>query len=240
MKQHVARSRKLVAASDTSFDESLPAEASPLEQVAAQFKIELDANDKKLVAIDQEINDDQQINAAAEKPAVKGAKSKNLALSLRQQHASANEAQISLHAVVESLRNELERMLTTEQIEQQIGARKKRLGFAHRTRSRRVKRERVDDQRSARLPPRKRSPCSRSQIKDADKEYHGIEAVLSRTEGLHSKRAAAAALVEELTRQTEREMLEAKRSIDYVLFEESRDKQLGLVLGRSTIACCAG
>ena len=71
-----------------------------------------------------------------------------------------------------------------------------------------------------------------TQLKAAEKEFHEIKGAMSQSEGLHQKRTAAAARVEELTRQTEREALESE-AYDrlYALFEECRERQLGSVMG---------
>jgi len=233
LQQQVARFEKLVDASDVSPDELLTADPIALEQDAALFKRELDANDKQLAAIEREINAlDQQINGTQEKTAARGAKVKAAALNLRQQHATAKELHISLQAVVESLRLDLERIPTTEQIAQQVAAANAALAEAN---AELAAAELSDSERTIkdRLASAKETVAAlETQLKEADKEYHGIEGKLSGSEGLHSKRAAAAAQVAELTRQTDREMLESE-GFDRlrVLFEESRDKQLGAVLG---------
>ncbi len=70
------------------------------------------------------------------------------------------------------------------------------------------------------------------QLAEVKKEFHQIEGALQQTEGLHQRRAAIAARVEELTRQTELERLQsAAYDHLYALFEECREKQLGAVMG---------
>jgi hypothetical protein len=65
-----------------------------------------------------------------------------------------------------------------------------------------------------------------------ERELHELRGALSQSEGLHQKRAAAAARVEEFTRRTEREILESD-AYDrlFALFEECREKQLGAIMG---------
>jgi uncharacterized protein YhaN len=71
-----------------------------------------------------------------------------------------------------------------------------------------------------------------AQLTEVERDFNEIKGAMSQTEGLHQKRAAAAARVEELTRQTDHESLECD-AYDrlYALFEECREKQLGTVMG---------
>jgi hypothetical protein len=69
------------------------------------------------------------------------------------------------------------------------------------------------------------------EIQANDNTYHKIEGQLSESEGLHGRRAAAAAKVERLRQLIEDEELE-RAAVDrlYELFDDCRDKQLGAVL----------
>jgi hypothetical protein len=70
------------------------------------------------------------------------------------------------------------------------------------------------------------------QLTEADREFNQLRGALSQAEGLHQKRAAAAAVCEVLSRRVERETLESE-AYDrlYALFEECREKQFGAVMG---------
>ena len=66
-------------------------------------------------------------------------------------------------------------------------------------------------------------------------ELHKLQGALSKSAGLHQSRAEAAAVVDGLTRKTDREILES-RAYDrlYEIFEECRQKQLSTVAGPVT------
>ena len=70
------------------------------------------------------------------------------------------------------------------------------------------------------------------QIRENSENLSRIKGRMEGSEGLHSQRAALAARVDELTRATERELLE-KDAVDrlYGLFEECRERQLGTLMG---------
>ena len=70
------------------------------------------------------------------------------------------------------------------------------------------------------------------QIRENEEKYNRTKGRLEESEGLHSRRAALAARVDELGRITNGETLE-RDAIDrlYELFEECRDKQLGTLMG---------
>jgi DNA repair exonuclease SbcCD ATPase subunit len=70
------------------------------------------------------------------------------------------------------------------------------------------------------------------QIRENEEKYNRMKGRLEESEGLHSRRAALAARVDELNRLTTLESLE-KEAVDrlYELFEECRDKQLGTLIG---------
>ena len=69
------------------------------------------------------------------------------------------------------------------------------------------------------------------QIRETEDKANWIKGRLEESEGLHARRAALAARVEELTRVTQGESLE-REAVDrlYELFEECRDKQLGALM----------
>ncbi len=72
----------------------------------------------------------------------------------------------------------------------------------------------------------------KEQLSEVDREYHRIEGSLRMGEGLHPRRSAAAARVEELTARVERERLESVAwDRLHTLFEECRAKQLGTLMG---------
>jgi DNA repair exonuclease SbcCD ATPase subunit len=70
-----------------------------------------------------------------------------------------------------------------------------------------------------------------AEIRQIEGKYNTIKGRLEASEGLHAKRSALSARVDELTRLTEAEFLES-RAMDrlYELFEECREKQLGTLM----------
>lgn len=70
------------------------------------------------------------------------------------------------------------------------------------------------------------------QVRDNENESHKIRGRLESSEGLHARRAALGARVDELVRVTDAEMLERDATDRlYELFEECRDKQIGTLMG---------
>jgi predicted nucleic acid-binding Zn-ribbon protein len=151
---------------------------------------------------------------------------------LRRQEADAKIKQATLNATAEAARKTLERMRAADELESAFREAEKTMAAAQR------------ELESARLTDSEQSINGRlsaandglralqSRLTVVEKEFHEIKGAMSQSEGLHQKRAAAAARVEGLNRQTERDRLQSE-SFDrlYAIFEECRDKQLGAVMG---------
>ncbi len=244
LREEVARLEKLLSASDSDAGTSLssndlPTAADGLDQLAGQLKTEIDENEEKIRAAEQqvaeaerEIDGDPDTDSAAVRRGRRADKSKSAAPGLRRQEADAKVALAGLNATVVVHRDELGRMLTASQIEDAVRAAEAALDKAR------------DELESATLSESEATIRERldaaaeglralnTQLTEAEKEFNQIKGAMSQSEGLHQKRAAAAARVEELARQTEREALESE-AYDrlYALFEECREKQLGSVMG---------
>jgi DNA repair exonuclease SbcCD ATPase subunit len=243
LRQEVARLEKTVSARESvtapcSAGTDPSTVAADLERLAAQLKEEIDANERNTGIVEQKVEAvEREIDGAADADSAVGKKinadrSKTAVPGLRRQEADAKDTRAALTATAEVLRGELDRMLTAEQIDHEIrdaeeALRKARedLESAKLSESEETIRERLDAATDG-------LQALQEQLAAADKEFHQIEGALRLTEGLHQKRAAAAARVEELTRQTERELLQSE-AYDrlYALFEECREKQLGAVMG---------
>jgi hypothetical protein len=241
LRQEAARLEKLLLASapvsgSLSARSDLPTIAEDLEQLATRLKEDIGAKEKNIDILEQqvkvlerEIDEASDSDPSAVKKSVKG---KSVMQGLRQQEAFAKEVLAKLKVTAEFQRTELDRMLTSEQIEHEIRA-------AQESRD-----EARDDLETADLSENERTVGERldaaneglraleEQRSEVEKELLRIEGALRSTEGLHQKRAAAAARVEDLTHQTEWELLQCE-AFDrlYALFEECREKQLGAVMG---------
>jgi DNA repair exonuclease SbcCD ATPase subunit len=244
LREEVARLEKLLSARDSDAETSLssndlPTAADALDQLAFQLKTEIEENEEKIRTAEQQVDEvereiegDPNADSGAVKKGNKADKNKSVVQGLRRQEADAKEALAGLHATAVVHREELGRMLTAEQIERAIVDAEKALGdarggleAARLSESEETIRERLE---AAALGLR----ALNTQQTEAEKELNQIKGAMSQSEGLHQKRAAAAARVEELARQTERETL-VSESYDrlYALFEECREKQLGTLMG---------
>jgi hypothetical protein len=226
-----------LAMASTPAGNDLPAEADEREQLGKSLRDEIDAKQTRIDAhkqqaeeVESEVEGTPHVDGAVVK---KGRKTdRDVVPGLRQQESSAKETLAGLSATVELRRGELDRMLTAEQIDQEVQNAEKAVDDARKqleatrlTENEETIRERLD---AAEEGLRVLS----GQLGDAQKELHQIQGAMTQSEGLHQKRAAAAARVEELAAQTERERLESE-AFDrlYGLFEECREKRLGAVMG---------
>jgi len=220
-------------------DNDLPSATGELERLATQLKETIDANDNKILAAEElvrtletEIDGTPNSEAAAGKKKPKTDISEKMVLGLRQQEADAKAALSAFNATASVRRSELERMLTAEQIEQEIRDAAEALDRAR------------SELETARLSDSEKTIRDRiaaadeglhalqERLNEAQRDFHQIEGALQQTEGLHQERTSAAVRFGKLTREAERERLEAD-AYDrlYALFEECRDKQLGTVMG---------
>jgi hypothetical protein len=244
LRQEVCRLEQLLGAKERADatppdSNGFPANGADLEQLADQLNADIRMNDDEMSALQGQVQDiEWEIDGAPDGDLVgarmklKPAGSPNGRLGLRAQDAAAKEQRVALEAAADVRRAELDRLLTAEQIEraiqeaeQAVSEARIELEAAKLSENEVTIRERLD---SATAGLR----ALQTQLAEADKEFHEIKGAMSQTEGLHQKRAAAAARYEELCRQTERETLESEAYHRlYTLFEECREKQLGSVMG---------
>ncbi len=241
LRQEVARLENLLLAGDVAFQPvtagmDLPSTAQDLKRLDEGLKSESDVNlvaivtaEKKIEQLEREIDVTPSADSTRKDP--KG-RNRDETLGLRQQEAAAKERTAALAATSVVLRGELDRLLTAEQIEQEVcdaetalANTKDELDAAQLSESEQTVKDRLDSAKDARK-------AIDDQLREAERELNQHKGELRRSEGLHQKRAAAAARVEELALRTERETLEGE-AFDrlYALFEESREKQLGTVMG---------
>jgi hypothetical protein len=198
------------------------AERALRDQISANKKL-TDARQKELDELEREIDGSAQVGSSPAKrtPAAPG---------LRQKASDARERLATLTAA--AIREELDRFATADEIETAIVKANNALVIAREqllaarlNEGEETIRERLDSAKEA-------LQAIQFQLTEAEREFNKLEGELSTSEGLHQKRAAAAARVDQLSQSTQRELLEAE-AYDrlYGLFEECRDKQLGAVLG---------
>ena len=209
-----------------------------LERLAIQLKKDITANESIVISLRQEITEvELEIEGDPEAGPAQVVKiatlnaSKQASIGLRHQEATAKQMLATFGATAEVLRSELSRVRTVEELEHSIREAQEafvrascELEAAKLSECEETIRERLDAAKEG-------YRAIDAQLAEAEKETHQIEVVLRLTEGLHQKRSDAATLVEELARQTERESLEAD-AYDrlYALFEECRERQLGVVM----------
>ena len=215
------------------------ADAAEMEGLAGKLKKDIAENEKSVATLqkameglERDIEGDPEAEPAAGKKSARADSNKTATPGLRQQEAVAKDRLATLNATAKARREELDHVPTAEQIEgalreanQAINKARDELLAAKLSENEETIRERLAAARDG-------SRALEEQLSAADKAFHEIKGAMSQSEGLHQKRAAAASRVEELTRQTERETLEAD-AYDrlYALFEECREKQLGTVMG---------
>ena len=244
LREEIARIEKRREASGSEI-ESQPGHAelsqdpTDLDRLATRLKKDIDANESDVNALKQDIEGlEREIEGQRTAVPVGGKRSADrdehntVALGLRQKEAAAKERLAMLNAKTAALREELERFPTAEQIEATVREASETLDKAR------------NELRAAKLSENEETIRERldatddglkaieKQLSVTYKDLHEIKGAMSQTEGLHPRRAAAAARVEELTRQTERETLESDAYARlYTLFEECREKQLGVLMG---------
>ena len=219
--------------------ERAPLAAEQLEVAAGEFKRDIQNNEAEVVAVEKTIEDlERQIEGqpdakpAARKNTVGASGPENLPHGFRHQEASSKERLTSLVARLEALKDGLGQLPPPEQIgidienaEAVLSKAREELDSSRLSEGEQTVRERLDAAGEGwRALDGRRSAVER--------ELHELRGALSQSEGLHQKRAAAAARVEEFARKTEREIQESD-AVDrlYALFEECREKQLGAVMG---------
>jgi DNA repair exonuclease SbcCD ATPase subunit len=203
-----------LAKSDPIEAEPLPTTAAELDNLAKELKDQLAAADATIKALDGECREAQaNVNAA------------------RGKESAAREALAIKKANVSNRRDELARLRTAEQIAQRLEAAKQALAAAR-------KQLQETELSAEEATINERLATSREavnalvkQLRETEDRYNRLKGRLQESEGLHARRAALAARVEELTRLTDRENLE-RVAVDrlYELFEACREKQLGTLM----------
>ncbi len=234
LREEAARRERLLQARDAAGTQKtevpdLPATKSELDRLSQQLKEEMDQLQVAGNLVEAEIQRLEQSIEGDGDPASK--KARTGVPGLRRQEAVARERLIALTATAGSVQSELDRMLTPEQIDEETRLAEDSVAAA-RTQAEAARLSEGEETINDRLEMAKEAEkACQVQLARVREEYHHIKGRLETAEGLHQKRAAAAARVDELTRLTERETHEsAAYDRLYALFEECRDKQLGTVL----------
>jgi hypothetical protein len=151
---------------------------------------------------------------------------------LRNNETTARETLATCKANASTRKEELNRFPSEEQIARRIVDAKRKLETAQGqlTQTKLTAEEATIDERLALC--NEAVNALENQIRENEGKYNTIQGRLEESEGLHSRRAALAARVDELSRLTEKETLE-KEAVDrlYELFEECREKQLVTLMG---------
>jgi hypothetical protein len=217
LRQEVARLEKLLLSAEPpspTLLAGLPSDAAALEELAARIQNEVNANEKNIAAAQQQIEArEREIH------------------DLRRQETCAKEKLAAFNATAAGIGKELDRMPTAEKIERAIRDAAAGLPRAHAERNAAQLSASEETIRERLAAANEGCRALQDQLTEANKEFHQIEGELRHAEGLHPKRAAAAARVDELLRRTQRETLESQ-AYDrlYALFEECRERQLGTVM----------
>ena len=206
---------KDITATDHADAEPVPTERNELEILRADL-------DGQIALLDGQLATDEKELEGAE-------------ASLNQKRNDLTDAQVELarcEVAAKKHRDDLARLRTEEQITQRVENAVRDLQEAQNQLSQTelTTEEATIDERRASC--KEAVNALAQQIRENEEQYNRIKGRLEESEGLHSRRAALAARVDELTRLTEREKLE-KDAVDrlYELFEECRQKQLGTLLG---------
>jgi DNA repair exonuclease SbcCD ATPase subunit len=219
-------------------EDDLPVGADGLEQLGGRLHEEIETCRTGIDNLEEQVHDvEREIEGVpdGEGKTVKKtskAREQGIVLGLRQLEASAKEAFAGLNAAVDLRRDQLDRMPTAEQIDGQVREAQIALDEANRALQAAKLSESEETIRERLEAADEGLRALYGQLTEAQKELHQIHGAMSQSEGLHQKRAAAAARVEELAARTEREKLDSE-AFDrlYSLFEECRQKQLGTVMG---------
>ena len=194
-----------------------------LERLQTRLNDDIEASENAIVAAQRQIEAVERVMDGVPGSNVPG---------LREQDAEAKQRLTTFKATAEVARGELKRLLTPEQVECSVREAEQAVCEA-RDSVDSVKLSEDDETIRERLEAAAEGlRVLRARLTEVDIEFHQIKGAISVTEGMHQRRAAIAARVEGLTRQTNREALESE-AYDrlYALFEECREKQLGTLMG---------
>lgn len=200
---------------DEANAEPLPAAHADLEKLATNLKQQIENKDSDIQALESELD-------AAE----------SKLNSERKQETAAKELLSGKRAKAKGSREELDRFRTEELIATSV---KDAVAALERTQTQLQQTELTHEENTIneRLEAAQGAVNGiEQQIRENTRKYDVIKGRLLESEGLHARRSALAARVDELTRLTESQSLE-KDAIDrlYALFEECREKQLGALMG---------
>jgi hypothetical protein len=234
-KQDVARSSALLF---QSHRDSLPSDADELVKIAAKLQGNIATITKELADLQQsakqlevEIEGDLEAGSAASRKRGKTDQENSVPLGLRQREAEARERLATRTATLKARQDELNHMLTAAELDEAVRKAEEAIGQA-REALEAVKLSASEETIRDRLGAAKEGLTAiESRLSETEREFHQIEGVLRQSEGLHQKRAAESALVERLTLESERELLESE-AYDrlFGLFEECRERQIGAVM----------
>lgn len=237
LQHELARLENLVQANEAaiggvSLTDDLDRIAEQLTREISDTQARITSIEQRIVEVEREIDGAGATIPSTGKKTTKAERDRPANVGLRQQEADLRVRLAEMNVAVDLLRSELQRVPTAEQISTEIQSRETALASAR------------QELESARLSESEGTIRERldaaieglhaidERLAETNKEYHNIEGALRHTEGLHQKRANAAARVEELARLTERESLESEAYDHlYALFEDCREKQLGTVMG---------
>jgi DNA repair exonuclease SbcCD ATPase subunit len=202
------------ASADSPGDEPLSMDRGELVKLAASLKDRLDTKDSEIATHGYQV---KAIESKLE--------------DLWKEETAAREELIIRKATVKNRREELQRMRSEEQISLRVAhAESALIAAAEQLRQAELTaEEKTIDDRLAMCRATVRA--LELQLRDTEEKFNRMKGRLEGSEGMHARRRSLAARVEELSRLRDRETLE-KDAIDrlYELFEECRDKQLGMLM----------
>jgi hypothetical protein len=238
LRQHVAEleKRTQAAANPSAAASALPADSTELEALASRLKREIDSAEGSINGLQQRIDRSaSEIEGDPAPQAIVDTKTSpangHLSPGLRQLQTAASQRLAELRAMAMHRSEQLEGLPAPAEIDQSVRDAEAALerSQSELTAARLSEGEETIQGRLA--VTRETVQAIEQELAKKKSESDRLEGALHQSEGLHLKRAAAAARVEELTRQTEREKLEsAAYDRLYALFEECREKQLGAVM----------
>jgi DNA repair exonuclease SbcCD ATPase subunit len=202
-------------ARDRGQAEALPADQSELEELATSLACRARAKDEEIKALEKD-QEGTETNLEA----------------VRREETVAREERATCKARLDRSRAELDRLRSDEEIEQRVCATNSAMEVAQAQlqQSELTAEESTIDER---LSACKAAVIAvQEQVRENEEKYNKIRGRLEESAGLHAQRASLSARVDELCRVTKRESLE-RDAVDrlYELFEESREKQLGTLMG---------
>jgi hypothetical protein len=199
-----------VAATASSEPQTLSADASELDRLADDLSRRTRVNEDEIKTAEKDIANTTTAISDAQK-----------------EETAAKEALAAATATARTTREQLDRLPTEERTAKRVGEARRGLKEAQAAASAaQLTADEIGiDDRIA--DARESVTAIEKAIHDIDEKRNQIKGQLIGSEGLHGQRSSLSARVDELTRLTEREMLEKNATNRLVeLFEECREKQL--------------